>query len=220
MQANLDDRKLYAGRRLTEGYPGLERLGMSLRDRDDRRDEADQRDVAKSMRYLGRLIDLDGPRNFAVIGCGHRPKILRVLREMGHRGVGVEPVPSYVDAANAYLGNDEAVLKGTAEDIPLADGLQHVVWFENVLEHVDSVARSLSEIHRVTAPGGIAYVKTNSRYFFSPVGTLQRVSGALLQLVPGVGQGILCPPPAALQATPRELLHASGGPLVRLRETL
>jgi SAM-dependent methyltransferase len=170
LEAKVDRARLYDGRRLTEGYPGLEELGMALRDRDERRADADQRDVGKMIRYLGRLVDLTGPRNIAVIGCGHRPKILQVLRDSGHHAVGVEPVLSYVNAANAFLGRDRAVLVGAAEDIPLADGSQDVVWFENVLEHVDSASRSLSEIHRVLAPGGIAYVTTNSRLYFSPLG--------------------------------------------------
>ena len=117
-----------------------------------------------------RLVDLSGPRTIVVIGCGQRPKILRLLLEMGHKAVGIEPVEAYVKAAAEYLGRDDIVLVGAAEQMPLADGSQDVVLFENVLEHVDSVSLSLREIYRVTAPGGVAYVKTNSRLYFSPTG--------------------------------------------------
>ena len=59
---------------------------------------------------------------------------------------------------------------GAAEAIPLADASQDVVFFENVLEHVDSPRLSLTEIFRVLKPGGIAYVTTTNRLRFSLVG--------------------------------------------------
>lgn len=161
---------IYRGRRLTEGYPGLEQLGADFR-ADPRREQlVDQRDVEKTLRYAARLIDMSEPRTIVVIGCGHRPKIIKVLLELGHHATGVEPVRSYVESAATYLGRDDVVLEGAAEDIPLADGSQDLVLFENVLEHVDSVSKTMDEIYRVTAPGGIALIKTNSRFRFSPTG--------------------------------------------------
>ena len=165
-----DIRVQYAARPLTTGYPDLENLAIQYRSGTDHREGTDSQDVEKTVRYLSRLIDLRGPRNIAVIGCGHRPKMIRALLDMGHNAIGIEPVAAYVRAASEYLGKDDIVLRGTAEDIRLPDDSQDVVLFENVLEHVDSVSRSLREIYRVTAPGGIAYVKTNSRLIISPRG--------------------------------------------------
>lgn len=163
-----DPDALYADRRLTEGFPALEELAARYRAEPEATDRVDGRDVQKTLRYAGRLVDLSGPRRIVVIGCGHRPKVLMALLELGHKAIGIEPVQSYVDAARAYLGRDEAVLRGAAESIPLPDGSQDLVLFENVLEHVDSVSVALAEIHRVTAPGGIALIKTNSRLSLSP----------------------------------------------------
>jgi len=41
---------------------------------------------------------------------------------------------------------------------------------ENVLEHVDSVSASLSEALRITAPGGVLYIRTTNRQRFSLTG--------------------------------------------------
>jgi len=130
----------------------------------------ENRDAAKTLRYLSRLVDVTAPRKIVVIGCGHRPKILRQLLDMGHDAVGVEPVEAYVQAAGEYLGRTGVVLRGAAEDIPLPSNSQDIVLFENVLEHVDSVSHALNEIYRVTAPGGVAHVKTNSRLHVSATG--------------------------------------------------
>jgi SAM-dependent methyltransferase len=156
-------------RPLTEGCADLEAKAIALRQTPGWREAADHTDVEKTLLYASRVIDLGRPRRVAVIGCGHRPKMLRKLLELGHDAVGVEPVESYVEAAVEYLGRD-VVRRGTAEALPLEDASQDLVLFENVLEHVDSVSKALAEIHRVTAPGGVAYVKTNSRLRFSPSG--------------------------------------------------
>ena len=157
-------------RRLTERISDLESKALEFRASTQELARVDASDVEKTLRYLSRLADLSGRRRIAVVGCGHRPKILSVLLERGHDAVGVEPVESYVKAASEYLGRPGAVLKGTAEDMPLDDDSQDVVLLEDVLEHVDSVSKTLAELYRVTKPGGVAYVKTNSRLRFSPSG--------------------------------------------------
>ncbi len=161
---------IYAGRKLTAGYPGLEALAMGSRADTASHAMTDASDVEKTLEYASRLVDLSEPRRIAVVGCGHRPKILRTLLDQGHDAVGIEPVESYVRAASEYLGRNDVVRRGIAEDMPLEGGSQHLVLFENVLEHVDSVSKTLAELYRVTAPGGITYVKTNSRFRFSASG--------------------------------------------------
>ncbi len=168
MSASYDD--MYADRRLTDGVPDLESRALAARDVAEQRAAVDATDVDKVLRHVSRLVDISGRRRIAVIGCGHRPKMLRALLDLGHDAMGIEPVDAYVRAASEYLEREGLVLKGVAEHLPLADGSQHVVLFENVLEHVDSVSKALAELYRVTAPGGVAYVKTNSRLRFSPSG--------------------------------------------------
>jgi SAM-dependent methyltransferase len=159
-----------AGMLLTETYPDLESLAMRSRDDVASRERAEAIDSEKTLKYASRLVDLSRPRRIAVVGCGHRPKMLRTLLHQGHDAVGIEPVESYVRSASEYLEREDAVLRGVAEDMPLPDASQDLVVFENVLEHVDSVSKTLAELYRVTAPGGVTYVKTNSRYRFSPSG--------------------------------------------------
>jgi SAM-dependent methyltransferase len=162
--------QMYAGRRLTEGCPALEAKSLDHRLTSAERARVDATDVDRTLRRLGRLVDLSGRRKIAVIGCGLRPKILQRLIELGHEAVGVEPVQLYVRAASEYLDKKGTVLRGVAEDIPLGDSSQDLAILEDVLEHVDSVSKALGELYRITAPGGIAYVKTNSRLRLSWTG--------------------------------------------------
>ena len=157
---------IYNGRRLAQGYPDLSRLAYEWRaSRLPARPDDGPR-VEKLLRYLGRLVDLSERKNVVVLGCGPRPQIIRILLEK-HYVVGVEPIPSYVDAAEEYLGVPGKILKGVAESIPLEDNSQHLVFLESVLEHVDSPIKSLNEVYRILAPGGIVVITTTNRYRIS-----------------------------------------------------
>jgi ubiquinone/menaquinone biosynthesis C-methylase UbiE len=69
-----------------------------------------------------------------------------------------------VRSAREYLGAPDRVLEGAAEEIPLASGSQDMVICESVLEHVESPTKSLDEIFRVLAPGGVACIITTNRH--------------------------------------------------------
>ena len=154
---------LYRDRRLIEGYPDLgERSLTWYQERVAQRPDDVPR-VQAVLGFLDRLIDIDTRKKFLVVGCGPTPEPMRILRELGFDVVGVEPDPLFVAAARESLGDESAVLAGTAEELPNADESQDVVVLESVLEHVDSVERSLAEIHRVLAPGGVAYITTTNR---------------------------------------------------------
>ena len=113
---------------------------------------------------LDRLIDIRPGRNILVVGCGPQPEPMRVLREIGFNVVGVEPDPQFVAAARRHLGDEAAVLDGSVEDLPNPSESQDVVILESVLEHVDSVRRSLAEVQRVLVSGGVAYITTTNRH--------------------------------------------------------
>lgn len=154
---------LYATRRLTEGYPGLDKLAhdaylRSLHGRADHRPA-----IRRRLTYLNRLIDLDRCRNLLVIGCGPEPVTLQFLLELGYEAYGVEPVDSFVRTACEFLSSPNRVRKGCAEQIPFPDRSQHVVFMESVLEHVESPVKSLEEVFRVLAPGGVANIVTTNR---------------------------------------------------------
>jgi len=159
-----DPRSLYRSRRLTERCPGLDASSLDWYRNDVARRPDERPRIERLLECLERLIDLRGCPKFLVVGCGPRPESLRVLREMGLNAVGVEPVPLFFAAARRFLANDEAVLEGRAEDLPAEDESQHVVLLESVLEHVDSVERTLTEAQRVLVSGGVAYVVTTNRH--------------------------------------------------------
>lgn len=153
----------YASRPLAQGYPGLSELGAETFAAMHADDVDDSPRVDRLLTRFGRLTGLQPGARMAVIGCGPLPQPIRVLRERGYEAVGVEPVPSFVERANGYLGGQGLVLTGAAESIPLPTGSQDVVFLESVLEHVDSPEQSLAEVFRVLRPGGIAYVTTTNR---------------------------------------------------------
>lgn len=163
-------RDLYAGRRLAEGYPSLDRLSLkNFTATLDAQPDATPR-LERLLGRLDRLIPLDDARNVIVLGCGPRPQTVKHLRERRFKVIGVEPVPLFVESARAYLGDDASVMEGAAERIPVADASQHIVFCDSVLEHVVSPTRSLDEMHRVLRPGGIAFITTTNRLRFSITG--------------------------------------------------
>jgi len=158
----------YRDRRLSEGYPGLDVLSLETFEETLARQPDDTWRVRAIVEYLDRLIDIRAARSVLLVGCGPRPEAMRILREMGLSVVGVEPVRNFVVAARRYLNDEGAVVEGRAEELPNESESQDAVILESVLEHVDSVGRSLAEIHRVLVPGGVAYIGTTNRLRLVP----------------------------------------------------
>jgi SAM-dependent methyltransferase len=159
---------LYVNRKLAEGHPELTRRSLEsfsalLEQNDLGQNEAG---IMRQLRYLGRLVVRD-LRDVVVVGCGPRPHMIKVLLDRGYRAIGIEPMASFIEAADRYLGVSGKVLQGTAERMPLADASQDLVYCNSVLEHVDSPLQSLTEMQRVLRPGGIAFVLTTNRYRIS-----------------------------------------------------
>src|SRR5262245_40826526 len=100
-EAPSDD--LYAGRRLAEGYPDLDRLALRkfTATLDAQADDGTR--LERLLGRLDRLIDLDAARNVVVIGCGPRPHTVRHLLERQFNAFGIEPVPLFVESAREYL---------------------------------------------------------------------------------------------------------------------
>jgi len=161
---------LYAERKLSDGYLDLERLAFEHFAKTQGAKPDDGPRVERLIRVLGRLITLDGHQTVCVIGCGPVPQPIRIFRDKGYTVAGVEPVPLFVQAANEYLGATSIVMQGAAECLPLESESQDLVFFDNVLEHVESPITSLSEIFRVLKPGGITYLTTTNRQHVSLTG--------------------------------------------------
>src|SRR5439155_9131520 len=116
----------YRDRRLVEGYPGLDALSLEWKATLDRRPDDTPR-IQMILGWFDELIDIRRKRNFLVVGCSPRPEPMRVLRKMGYNVIGVEPVAKFVVAAQQYLGDEAAVMRGRAEDLPNASESQDVV---------------------------------------------------------------------------------------------
>jgi SAM-dependent methyltransferase len=98
---------------------------------------------------LGRYRVLD-------VGCGQKP-YEALFAPYAEAYVGVDPVD-----------NPRAELKGTVEDLPVEDASFDVVLCNQVLEHCDEPARAVSELRRVTAPGGRVLASTHGVMAYHP----------------------------------------------------
>lgn len=159
---------LYAGRKLSQGYPELERLGVEFH----AAGHGEQALYTPAFfNCAERLIDVKhGLGTVAVVGCGPKPQSLRWLLQQGYDAVGIDPVGSVVASARDYLGKPDAVQQGSAEAMPFADASQRVVIMESVFEHVDSPEKALAECFRVVAPGGVLFIYTTNRWKFNFTG--------------------------------------------------
>jgi SAM-dependent methyltransferase len=178
--------EVYAGRRLSDAYPGLDRLALENFSALLEMQPEDMRMFEKRLAHLDRLVDMSAAKNLLVIGCGPRPHVINFLAGRGYSVAGVEPVSSFVRAAREFVGSESSVLEGAAESIPVADGTQHLIFCDSVLEHVASVTKSLDEMYRVLAPGGIAYITTSNRYRFSLTGENGEYNKRFFNWLPGL----------------------------------
>lgn len=90
------------------------------------------------------------------VGCGRKP---------------YEPI--FGPHASTYVGvdpadNPRAELRGRVEDLPVADASFDVVLCNQVLEHCDDPVRAVSELARVTSPGGRVLVTTHGVMPYHP----------------------------------------------------
>jgi len=128
---------------------------------------------------------LDPPRSMPTYAV--RAPLVRWLREQAtdaHEalgryrvldvGCGQKPYePLFAPYADSYVGvdpvdNPRAELKGFVEDLPVADGSFDVVLCNQVLEHCDDPAKAVSELRRVTAPGGRVLASTHGVMAYHP----------------------------------------------------
>jgi len=154
-------------RRLADVHPALAETHLdsylsSLAARPD-----DSPRVGRLLARLDKVVDLRPPKDVLVVGSGPRPQLINTLAARGHQVVGVEPVPSFVAAANEYLAGGNEVRAGTAEALPVESASQDLIVCESVLEHVDSPRAALAEMYRALRPGGIVYIYTTNRLRFS-----------------------------------------------------
>ena len=96
------------------------------------------------------------------IGCGDSG-VLIALAEQGGRCAGIE-LDEKALARSAIRAGEHGVeldlRRGVAEALPWPDASFDLVILDNVLEHVTDRPKTLQEIRRVLAPGGLLYMVT------------------------------------------------------------
>ena len=89
-------------------------------------------------------------------------------------GCGAKPYqPLFARHASSYVGvdpveNPRAELRGAVEDLPVEDASFEVILCNQVLEHCDDPVRAITELRRVTAPGGRVLVTTHGVMPYHP----------------------------------------------------
>lgn len=103
------------------------------------------------------------------VGCGGGI-LAEEFAGMGFRVTGIDPSEQSLATARQHaqsMGLSIQYQEGTGESIPFADNTYPVVYCCDVLEHVRDLPKVISEIYRVTRPGGVFFFDTLNRTFVS-----------------------------------------------------
>ncbi|HYN65793.1 MAG TPA: class I SAM-dependent methyltransferase, partial [Ornithinibacter sp.] len=103
-------------------------------------------------------VDLPDPRLVLDVGSG-TGNLTRAVAERwpGSQVVGVDPSPAFVAAARARAAHLRGRVRfetGRADDLPLEDGSVDATLALLVLNFVPDADRALTQMRRVTRPGG------------------------------------------------------------------
>jgi SAM-dependent methyltransferase len=94
------------------------------------------------------------PRGLTLeVGCGEG-RMARELRARGHRVLGVDGSPALARTANRHATPIPAAV-GDSARLPVATGVADLVVCFMVLMDVEDLDRSVAELERVLAPGGV-----------------------------------------------------------------
>lgn len=108
-----------------------------------------------------RLARLAGSETVADIGCGNGAYLAELSRR-GHGGhaIGIDLSAGMLNAARTAAPG-ATVLRGDAARLPLADGCAEVTLAPHMLYHVPDALSAITELRRVTKPGGRVLVVLN-----------------------------------------------------------
>ena len=110
--------------------------------------------------HLGSLTGL----RILEVACG-RGGFVRELMNAGARVTGCDFSSAALNAARSKLSSNSrpplaAFVQGDAQGLPFADNSFDIVVSCETIEHLPRVMAALSEMHRVTRPGGTLYLTT------------------------------------------------------------
>jgi SAM-dependent methyltransferase len=93
-------------------------------------------------------------------GCGKGADVLELSRITGPSGrvVGIDTSAQFVDDLNARRQPGVEACVANISALPFSDGEFDAVRADRVLQHVADVERAVSELCRVTKPGGVVYL--------------------------------------------------------------
>lgn len=103
------------------------------------------------------------------VGCGGGFLCEEIAR-MGFDVTGVDPSANSIEAAKNHAKSSGLNIRyelGSGESLPYDDNKFDIVFCCDVLEHVSSVQKVISEISRVLVPGGTFFYDTFNRTYFS-----------------------------------------------------
>lgn len=98
------------------------------------------------------------------VGCAQGRSLI-ALAQRGYRACGVEPWDEAREVAVQLARQNSVTIDvraGRAENIPFQDASFDVVLAMSVMEHVEDLEQSLSEINRVLCPGGLFWFNSAS----------------------------------------------------------
>jgi len=121
-------------------------------------------------RLLDQVLEFDYRGAAALdVGCGGGI-LAEEFAGMGFLVTGIDPSEQSLHTARQHAqsaGLSIQYQEGTGESIPFADNTYPLVYCCDVLEHVRDLPRVISEIYRVTKPGGVFFFDTLNRTFVS-----------------------------------------------------
>lgn len=114
------------------------------------------------LKYVPNLCE----RRILDVGSG-RDEFLREATKRSVYAAGIEINPEYIDiqeAAAAREGVTLALTQGSAERLPYPDESFDFANLSELIEHVEDPSAVLSEVARVLAPKGVAYISVPTRF--------------------------------------------------------
>ncbi len=107
-------------------------------------------------------ISIHSDSSVLIVGCGTGAELFYVFDTYTKKVFGIDPVELGVEICNMKAAEKGLsltnIVKGSAEYMPFNDSLFDVVLCFTVIEHVDDVKETFSEIHRVLKKNGKAFL--------------------------------------------------------------